>query len=84
MKVYENGIYRDMTEEEIANREPTPSIPYEQRVVNRIREKYSADDEYALHRKAFMALHNGEPLSDEFIEYNKFVEAIKTEEKWKM
>lgn len=59
-------------------------IPYDQRVVNRIREKYSADDEYALHRKAFMALHNGEPLSDEFIEYNKFVEAIKTEEKWKM
>lgn len=85
MKKYINGQYIEMTSEEIAEmQKDIPSIPYEQRVVSRIREKYSADDEYALHRKAFMALHNGEPLSDEFVEYNKFVEAIKTEEKWKM
>lgn len=75
MRVYENGVYRDMTPEEIAEMQ-APSIPYEQRVVNRIREKYSIDDELAI-------LRQRDAKPEEFAQYNKFVETIKTEEKWK-
>lgn len=75
MKIDDNGIIRDMTEQEIAEMQ-TPSIPYEQRVVNRIREKYSIDDELAI-------LRQRDTKPEEFAEYNKFVETIKTEEKWK-
>ena len=74
MRIYENGIYRDMTEEELANREPTPPIPYEQRVVNRIREKYSIDDELAI-------LRQRDSKPEEFAEYNAFVEKVKAEER---
>ena len=56
-------------------------IPYEQRVVNRIREVYSNDDELALHRKATMAICMGEPIPKEFAEYNAYVEKIKEEER---
>ena len=73
MKVYDNGIYRDMTEEEIASMQ-TPSIPYEQRVVSRIREKYSVDDELALLRQRVLK-------PDEFEKYYDFVEKIKEEER---
>ena len=73
MKVYENGIYRDMTEEEIAEMQ-TPSVPYEQRVVNRIRERYSVDDELAI-------LRQRDTKPEEFAEYDAFVEAIKAEER---
>lgn len=73
MRVYENGTYRDMTEKEIAEMQ-TPSIPYEQRVVNRIREKYSIDDELAI-------LRQRDTKPEEFAEYNAFVESIKTEER---
>ena len=77
MRVYENGIYRDMTPEEIAEmQKDIPSIPYEQRVVNRIREVYSIDDELAI-------LRQRDAKPEEFAQYNKFVETIKTEEKWK-
>ena len=74
MRIYENGIYRDMTEEELANREPTPPIPYEQRVVNRIREKYSIDDELAI-------LRQRDSKPEEFAEYTAFVEKVKAEER---
>ena len=74
MKIYENGIYRDMTAQELANREPIPSIPYEQRVVNRIREKYSIDDELAI-------LRQRDTKPEEFEQYNAFVEQIKAEER---
>lgn len=73
MRVYDNGIYRDMTAEEIAEMQP-PSIPYEQRVVNRIREKYSIDDELAI-------LRQRDSKPEEFSEYNAFVEKVKAEEK---
>ena len=77
MRVYDNGTYRDMTAEEIAEiHKETPSIPYEQRVVNRIREVYSIDDELAI-------LRQRDTKPEEFAQYNKFVETIKTEEKWK-
>ena len=75
MKVYDNGIYRDMTPEEIAEIEAlTPSIPYEQRVVNRIREKYSVDDELAI-------LRQRETKPEEFAEYFAFAEGVKEAEK---
>ena len=76
MRIYDNGIYRDMTEEEIkALNEPIiPPVPYEQRVVNRIREKYSIDDELAI-------LRQRDTKPEEFEQYNAFVEQIKAEER---
>lgn len=75
MKVYDNGIYRDMTAEEIAEmQKDIPSIPYEQRVVNRIREVYSIDDELAI-------LRQRDTKPEEFAEYNDFVEMVKAEER---
>lgn len=75
MRVYEDGIYREMTEQEIAEMEANkPNIPYEQRVVARIRERYSVDDELAI-------LRQRDTKPDEFIAYNEYVETIKTEEK---
>lgn len=78
MKICENGIYRDMTAEEIAelNSYTPDPIPYEQRVVSRIRERYSVDDELAILRQ-----RDTKPL--EFAEYNSFVEQIKAEERAK-
>ena len=49
-------------------------IPYEQRVVNRIREVYSVDDELAI-------LRQRDTKPEEFAEYNEFVERIKEEER---
>ena len=75
MRINDNGIYRDMTAEEIAEmQKDIPSIPYEQRVINRIRERYSVDDELALLRQRVLK-------ADEFEEYYDFVEAIKLEER---
>lgn len=51
-------------------------IPYEQRVVNRIRAVYSVDDELAI-------LRQRDSKPEEFAQYNAFVEQIKAEEKWK-
>ena len=85
MKVYDNGTYRELTPEEIAEMQQNiPSIPYEQRVVDRIRTVYSLDEELALQRKATMAMLNGEQAPEEFKEYNTFVEQIKSEEKWRL
>ena len=75
MRVYEDGIYREMTEQEIAEMEANkPNIPYEQRVVARIRERYSVDDELAI-------LRQRDTKPDEFAEYNEYVEQVKAEEK---
>lgn len=73
MKKYVNGEYIEMTEEEIAQIQ-SPSIPYEQRVVDRIREVYSVDDELAI-------LRQRDTKPEEFAEYNAFVENIKREER---
>ena len=73
MRVLENGIYRDMTEEEIKeleNSKPT----YQERVVSRIREVYSVDDELAI-------LRQRDTKPEEFAEYNAIVEKIKAEER---
>ena len=75
MRIYDNGIYRDMSKEEIAERTmPAVSIPFEQRVVSRIREKYSVDDELAI-------LRQRDTKPEEFSEYNAFVEQVKSEER---
>ena len=76
MKKYIDGKYIEMTAEEIAEMQ-TPSIPYEQRVVDRIRAVYSIDDELAI-------LRQRDTKPEEFAEYNAFVEKVKTEEKWKL
>ena len=73
MKVLENGKYRDMTAEEKAALE-NEVLPYEERVVNRIRAVYSVNDELAILRQRDTKPH-------EFSEYNRIVEAIKAEER---
>ena len=75
MRIYDNGIYRDMTAEEIAEMQKAiPPIPFEQRVVNCIREVYSIDDELAI-------LRQRDSKPEEFAEYNAFVEKIKEKER---
>ena len=65
----------EMTEKEIAEiNEPALSFVYEQRIVLRIREKYSVDDELAI-------LRQRDTKPDEFAAYNDFVERIKREER---
>ena len=73
MKVLENGVYRDATAEEIEHIKSL-SMTYEERVVSRIRERYSVDDELAI-------LRQRDTKPDEFAEYNRYVEQSKAEEK---
>lgn len=75
MKININGVTRDMTpEEEQEFNNSVEVLPYEQRVVNRIREVYSIDDELAI-------LRQKDTKPEEFEQYNAFVEKIKVEEK---
>lgn len=75
MRIYDNGIYRDMTEKELFELHKEEEYPtYEERVVNRIREVYSIDDELAI-------LRQRDAKPEEFAEYNAFVEQIKAEER---
>lgn len=74
MRVLENGKYRDMTEAELLELENTQKPTYQERVVSRIREKYSVDDELAI-------LRQRDTKPEEFAEYNAFVEQIKAEER---
>ena len=71
MKQLLNGKIIDIDVEETEAIEP---IPYEQRVVNEIRKKYSIDDELAI-------LRQRDTKPEEFAEYNAFVEKIKEEER---
>ena len=72
---YVNGEKVIMTEEEIAEmKNELLNIPYEQRVVDRIRQVYSVDDELAI-------LRQRDTKPDEFIAYHDFVEHIKAEER---
>ncbi len=74
MRIYDNGVYRDMTKAEKNSFTHEPSLSYEERVVNRIREVYSVDDELAI-------LRQRDTKPEEFEKYNSFVEQIKTEER---
>lgn len=64
---YPQGKFVDVENE-------TVTIPYEERVVARIRAVYSVDDEIAI-------LRQRDTKPEEFAEYNDFVEQIKAEEK---
>lgn len=72
MKAYKNGKYIEVKNVDIE----MPLIPYEERVVSRIREVYSVDDELAI-------LRQRDTKKDEFDTYNSFVEQVKQEEKRK-
>lgn len=78
MRICDNGVYRDMTPEEEAEylaMQPEPIVmSYEERVVARIRLKYSVDDELAL-------LRQRDSKPEEYQEYYDYVEQIKEEEK---
>lgn len=82
MLINENGAVREMTPEEEAyytelmNSIPVVTYSYEERVVMRIRERYSVDDELAL-------LRQRDTKPEEFAEYNAYVEQVKLEEKAK-
>ena len=70
-----NGVKTPLTEEEVAEmKNELLNIPYEQRVVDRIRLKHSVDDELAI-------LRQRDTKPDEFIAYNDFVEEIKAQER---
>jgi hypothetical protein len=62
-----NGKIVEIEQEQIV-------IPYEERIVARIRAVYSIDDEIAI-------LRQKDTKPEEFAEYNAFVEQIKAEEK---
>ena len=74
MIVLENGIYRDMTEEEMLILESIEQQTFQERVVSRIRAVYSVDDELAI-------LRQRDTKPEEFAEYNAFVEKVKAEER---
>ena len=77
MKKYVDGKYIEMTQEEINSlANEIPPLPYKERVINRIREKYSIDDEIAI-------LRQKDKKPEEWWEYNSYVEKIKEEEKSK-
>lgn len=73
MKVLENGSYRDMTPEEIAEAERLSETPTrKEAIISAIREKYSVDDEIAI-------LRQRDTKPREFEEYFNFVEKIKSQ-----
>ena len=77
INVLENGVVvvRNMTPEELAEYENRKdNRTYQQRVVDRIRQIYSIDDEIAIIRQR-------DTKPEEFSAYNQLVEKIKTEEK---
>ena len=74
MRVLENGVYRDATPEELAMVEAVPQPSFKERVIERVREVYSVDDELAI-------LRQRDVKPEEFAEYNAFVEKVKAEER---
>ena len=74
MKIYSNGKYREATIEELALFNELEILPYEDRVVNRIRERYNINQELAILRQRDVKF-------EEWMEYNNYVEQIKAEEK---
>lgn len=68
--VYEYEPIPEMPEEEM----PIPEIPYKEQVVNKIRERYSIDDELAI-------LRQRDTKPEEFEAYNEYAEQCKKEVK---
>lgn len=73
MKQFVNGKVIDI---EIIETDEDVVVPFEQRVVDRIRAVYSIDDELAI-------LRQRDSKPEEFAEYNAFVERVKAEERSK-
>ena len=74
-RAHPHGIVSEMSAKEITEMGKTPmGMPYEQRVVSRIRAVYSVDDELAI-------LRQRESKPEEFAEYFAFAEKIKAEER---
>lgn len=80
MKICENGIYRNMTEEEIkameeqnnlAEKEYWTNVDYEEAVNNEIRKKYSVSQEFAI-------LRQKDEKPEEYKEYYNYCEKCKT------
>lgn len=82
MKVYDNGIYRDMTAEEqadYARREALywQSVPYDEAVDGEIRKRYSVSQEFAI-------LRQQAEKPEEYEAYYAYCEACKAYVKEKM
>ncbi len=72
MKVLENGVYREMTPDEITEVQLLDEpLSRKEAIVSAIREKYSLDDEIAI-------LRQRDTKPEEFREYFDFVEEIKS------
>lgn len=78
-RICENGIYRDLTPEEItamqeqaeqAEREYWASIPYDEAVNTKIRERYSVSQEFAI-------LRQKDEKPEEYAEYFSYCEDCK-------
>lgn len=79
MKIYENGIYRDMTPEELAaietanqeaERQYWQTIPYDEAVNAEIRKRYSLSNELSIHRQR-------EEKPEEYYAYYAYCEECK-------
>jgi cell fate regulator YaaT (PSP1 superfamily) len=64
----------DMTEEDLVQVEIIPKPEYKERIITRIRDVYSVDDEIAI-------LRQRDTKPEEFEAYHAFVEQIKAEER---
>lgn len=69
MKIVDNGIVRELTPEEVKEYLDAHQT-YEEKIISKIRTKYSVDDELAI-------LRQRDSKPEEFIEYFNFVENIK-------
>lgn len=71
MRINDNGMYRDMTEEEVAEMQiQTPPIDYSEAVNNAIRERYSVSQEFAI-------LRQKDEKPEEYAEYYAYCEECK-------
>ena len=70
MKVLENGVYREMTPDEVLQTETLEKPSRKEMIISAIRAEYSLDDEIAILRQRDTKPH-------EFEEYFKFVEGVK-------
>lgn len=78
-KIYDNGTYRELTAEEIAQqqaeeRKQYQSMDYGELVENLIRQRYSLSEELAILRQRYTKL-------EEFDEYNAYAEQCKAKAK---
>lgn len=71
MRVLENGVYREMTPEEVLQTESSQELSRKDAIITAIRQRYSVDDEIAI-------LRQRDTKPQEFLEYFEFVEGVKS------